>query len=247
MEEKQESTYLYDKKFTCPVCSREFSSKQVRTGKARFKGTDEILKPLYEGADCTKYDVIMCPHCGYAAVPRTYGKLTSKQAAALRESVEGKFKVTWISEDYYSYDIAIRRCKMALLSEMLTGTKISESAYICLRLAWLYEGRVAELIRQKADPDVTKQYLKSQLEYIEDAYNGFKEAVSTQYPPICGMDENTVNYLLASLGIKCRDYDNAKRFAGAIVTSRTAPASIKEKARVLLEQIKKDGQNKVSD
>ena len=136
---------------------------------------------------------------------------------------------------------------MALLSEMLTGTKISESAYICLRLAWLYEGRVAELIRQKADPDVTKQYLKSQLEYIEDAYNGFKEAVSTQYPPICGMDENTVNYLLASLGIKCRDYDNAKRFAGAIVTSRTAPASIKEKARVLLEQIKKDGQNKVSD
>lgn len=38
-----------------------------------------------------------------------------------------------------------------------------------------------------------------------------------------------------------------KRFAGAIITSRTAPVSIKEKARVLLEQIKKDGQNKVSD
>ena len=53
---------------------------------------------------------------------------------------------------------------MALLSEMIVGTKISESAYLCLRLAWLYEGRVTELIRQKADNSVTKQHLKSQLE-----------------------------------------------------------------------------------
>lgn len=247
MEEKQESVYLYDKKITCAVCNKEFLTKQVRTGKARFKGTNEILKPIYTGIDCTKYDVIMCPHCGYAAVPRIYGKLTNKQRAALKESVEGKFKVTWNDEDYYSYDVAIRRCKMALLSEMIVGTKISESAYLCLRLAWLYEGRVTELIRQKADNSVTKQHLKSQLEYVEDAYKGFKEAVSTQYPPICGMDENTLNYLLASLGLKCREYDDAKRFAGAIITSRTAPVSIKEKARVLLEQIKKDGQNKVSD
>ena len=136
---------------------------------------------------------------------------------------------------------------MALLSEMLVGTRISESAYLCLRLAWLYEGRVTELIRQKADNNIAKQHLKSQLEYIEDAYNGFKEAVSTEYPPICGMDENTVNYLLASLGLKCQDYDNAKKYAGSIITSRTAPVSIKEKARVLLEQIKKDGQNKVGN
>ena len=151
MEEKQESVYLYDKKITCAVCNKEFLTKQVRTGKARFKGTNEILKPIYTGIDCTKYDVIMCPHCGYAAVPRIYGKLTNKQRAALKESVEGKFKVTWKDEDYYSYDVAIRRCKMALLSEMIVGTKISESAYLCLRLAWLYEGRVTELIRQKAD------------------------------------------------------------------------------------------------
>ena len=46
--------------------------------------------------------------------------------------------MTWKDEDYYSYDVAIRRCKMALLSEMIVGTKISESAYLCLRLAWLY-------------------------------------------------------------------------------------------------------------
>ena len=68
--------------------------------------------------------------------------LRQSSEAALKESVEGKFQVTWKTEDYYSYDVAIRRCKMALLSEMLVGTRISESAYLCLRLAWLYEGRV---------------------------------------------------------------------------------------------------------
>ena len=51
MNEKQESEYLYDKRFICDVCNREFTAKQVRTGKARFEGTDDILKPQYTGID----------------------------------------------------------------------------------------------------------------------------------------------------------------------------------------------------
>ena len=52
------------------------------------------------------------------------------------------------------------------------------------------------------------------------------------------MDENTINYLLASLGIKCKDYGTAKQFASSIVTCRSAQAGLKEKARGLLGQIK---------
>ena len=220
MEIKDEKSYIFDKTMKCNVCNKEFTTKQVRTGKARYTGTNDILKPLYTGIDSTKYDIIMCPHCGYAAVPRTYGKLTPKQRQLIRDNIEGKFKVTWKEEDSYSYDVAIRRCKMALLTEMITGTNISESAYLCLRLAWLYDGRIEELRSQNASEE------------------GFKEAVQTQYPPICGMDENTINYLLASLGIKCKDYGTAKQFASSIVTSRSAQAGLKEKARGLLGQIK---------
>ena len=132
MEIKDEKSYIFDKTMKCNVCNKEFTTKQVRTGKARYTGTNDILKPLYTGIDSTKYDIIMCPHCGYAAVPRTYGKLTPKQRQLIRDNIEGKFKVTWKEEDSYSYDVAIRRCKMALLTEMITGTKISESAYLCL-------------------------------------------------------------------------------------------------------------------
>lgn len=44
----------------------------------------------------------------------------------------------------YSYERAVKRCKMAMLTEMVTGGKISESAYLCLKLAWIYRGEIQE-------------------------------------------------------------------------------------------------------
>ena len=64
--QKKEADYIFDKTIKCDVCGKEFKTKQIRTGKARFIGTDDILKPLYEGVDTCKYDIIMCPHCGFA-------------------------------------------------------------------------------------------------------------------------------------------------------------------------------------
>ena len=82
--QKKETDYIFDKTIKCDVCGKEFKTKQVRTGKARFIGTDDILKPLYEGIDTCKYDIIMCPHCGYAASIRLFGHHTAKQRQAVR-------------------------------------------------------------------------------------------------------------------------------------------------------------------
>ena len=60
----EESDLLFDKKCNCPVCDSDFTYKQVRTGKARFIGTDDDLRPRYANIDTVKYDVIMCPICG---------------------------------------------------------------------------------------------------------------------------------------------------------------------------------------
>lgn len=77
--QKKETDYIFDKTIKCDVCGKEFKTKQVRTGKARFIGTDDILKPLYEGIDTCKYDIIMCPHCGYAASLRLFGHHTENR------------------------------------------------------------------------------------------------------------------------------------------------------------------------
>ena len=37
---KDESTYVFDKSMNCPVCDADFKTKQVKTGKARFLGTE---------------------------------------------------------------------------------------------------------------------------------------------------------------------------------------------------------------
>ena len=47
--QKKETDYIFDKTIKCDVCGKEFKTKQVRTGKARFIGTDDILKPLHAG------------------------------------------------------------------------------------------------------------------------------------------------------------------------------------------------------
>lgn len=84
-------------------------------------------------------------------------------------------------------------------------------------------------------------------EYIQSAYNGFKEAVSTEYLPICGMNEITLCYLLASLAYKCKDYDNARKNISLIVVSKAASDTIKKKARILLEHVIEEEQNKTVD
>ena len=64
----KEADILFDKKYVCPICEAEFKTKTIRAGKARRLGTDQDLRPRYEGIDVVKYDPIVCPHCGYAAM-----------------------------------------------------------------------------------------------------------------------------------------------------------------------------------
>ena len=64
----QEQDFLFEKTFTCPICEKDFKAKTVKIGKAKLVGTDLDLRPKYENIDMLKYDVILCPHCGYAAL-----------------------------------------------------------------------------------------------------------------------------------------------------------------------------------
>ncbi|MDO5402060.1 MAG: DUF2225 domain-containing protein [Eubacteriales bacterium] len=235
---KDESVYIFDKTMKCPVCDRTFTTKQVRTGKARFLGTDEVLRPSYTGVDVTKYDVVMCPHCGYAALNRTYGHITPKQIQAVKRDIADRYTAILKEEPVYSYDMAIRRCKMAMLTAMVIKQKVSENAYLCLKLAWIYRGAIDEMKTLKDNETKIKKYQLSQHEYLVDAYNGFAKALETEYPPICNIDEMTLNYLMTSLAVECGEYDDALKYAFAIIGSRSAASGLKEKARVLADQIK---------
>ena len=74
-------------------------------------------------------------------------------------------------------------------------------------------------------------------EYILNAYNGFVEARQSEGFPMCGMDEVTVDYLVAVLATRLKKYDVASKMVGTILTNTKANNRMKDKARDLKDQI----------
>lgn len=236
---KDESNYIFDKSMNCPICDMDFKTKQVKTGKARFLGTEEDLRPKYTGIDTIKYDVCMCPYCGYASTIREFNNVTPKQRKLLRDEIGSKFISVEHNEPYYTYDTAITRYKMALLTAMTKPARGSEQSYLCLKLAWLYRGAMEEIQENEPElPERADYYRELEEQYIKKAYAGFTEALLKEYPPICNMDEMTINYLMAQLAHKCGDDDTAQKFAFMVVGSKNASAKAKEKARTLIDDIR---------
>lgn len=240
----EERDLIYDKTFTCPVCGSEFPAKIMKSGKAKLLGTDTDLRARYEGIDAIKYDVELCPECGYAALSRYFTNLTGAQAKLIREKVSTSVHISEYSGDTYSYEQAIERYKLALVCAVVKRAKASEKAYICLKSGWLLRGYRESLQESgKGDEKVLASLAAQEEEYLQNAYKGFVEARQSEGFPICGMDEITVDYLLAVLAARFKKFDVASRLVASILASPSANARMKDKARDLkddiLQQLKK--------
>lgn len=239
--ENKEEDFLFEKTMTCPVCQKSFKTKQVKIGKPRFIATDSDLRPRYENIDTVKYDVVVCLHCGYADLMRNFNSISARQAKDVKENIGKTFKGMTNEAGIYSYQAAILRYNLALYTGVVSHSKLSDRAYICLKLAWLYRGQIESLSKDTPDYDkVAREYAINELIFTKKAYEGFMKALIKEMPPLCNMDDITINYMMADLGRRCQDYENAERFAFSVIGSKTASAKIKEKARVELDLIKKD-------
>ena len=89
-----ETDFIYDKTFRCPACESSFTSKIMKTGKAKLIRTDFDLRPVYEGFAAEKYDVLLCPKCGYAALGRYFSFLLPAQAKLIREKITSNIVLT---------------------------------------------------------------------------------------------------------------------------------------------------------
>ncbi len=237
--EIKESDIVFDKTYTCAVCDREFKSKTVKTGKVKLVSTDSDLRPRYQVVDTLKYDAVTCPYCGYSALARDAAKgLTTGQRNLIKENVSKSFSGIDEPAEIYSYDDAITRHKLALLCSVIKKGKCSEKAYICLRLAWLTRGKAEELPDSLVYEGNRKGLHQQESEFMESAYDGFNEAFSKENFPMEGMDDNTVTFITAELARRLGKYDDSKRLASRIITSRNVSDRIKEKARMIIEQIK---------
>ena len=234
-----ESDYVFDKRMQCPVCDKEFYNKTVKTGKPRLIGSDSDLRPKYVGIDSVKYDAIVCPNCGYAALSRFFSYMTSAQSKLIIENVSKTFKGLPQSGDVYTYDEAINRYKLALYNTIVKRGKNSEKAYTCLKIAWLFRGMKENI--EDSSPKAPAMRIAcdaSEKEMLANAFDGFMASRSKEDFPVCGMDEPTLDYLLADLATRLGKYEIASKFASDIIVSRIANAKLKERARDLRDSIK---------
>lgn len=239
-EQKKEFTeedFIFEKHYTCPVCDNEFKSKMVRTGKVRLIGADSDLRPRYQGVDSLKYDAILCPKCGYAALNRYFNFVMAGQARSIKDKISTNFKYQPEEGKIYTYDDAIARHKMALLNTVVKSGKNSERAYTCLKLAWLCRGKRELLMQGEHTKEELTELASEEKELLVNAFEGFEVAFGKEDFPMCGMDQYTMMYLLAEMARRIGRVDEAKRYVSKVLVARDAQQRIKDKAFDLKEKL----------
>ena len=233
-----EEDYLFDKKYKCPVCERDFEAKTVRTGKVRMKNVDMDLRPDYDELDQNKYDVIACPDCGYAALGRYFTTLNKYQIDDIRVKISMNYKKLVNEGPTYSYEYARNLYQLALANAVVKKAKNSEKAYICLKTAWVIRGETQRLDPSEDGYDEKKAANDAQeKELLANALSGFVMARQSEEFPIAGMDASTLDYLIAALAVETDDFDTASKMVSELLTSRVANSRIKDKARNLKDII----------
>jgi len=234
----EEKDLIYERVFKCPCCDANVPTKIMKTGKAKLIGSDQDLRPRYEGIDSIKYDVVLCPACGYTALTRFFPNLTGAQAKLIKEKISANVKIPSYENDTYSYGEAADRYQLALANAVVKRARASEKAYICLKSAWLMRGYWESVAgTEMGTPELMTELKAREEENIQHAYNGFVEARQSEDFPMCGLDEVTVEYLIGVLAAHLKKYDVASRMISLILTSSTANNRMKDKARDLKEQV----------
>ena len=219
--------YLYPKKHTCTVCDFEFTKQTIRTTKLRVLQVETDFRSKHKDIDPNRYEVLLCRNCGFAALPAHFDKIVNRQREAILTKIKPSYKHVEF-EMPLSLDDAVATYKQAFLCAEAMDAKVSVKAFLSLRLAWVYreEGRSAD-----------------EAKYIKDAYEGLKEAFSTENFPLGNMDEATAKYLIADLARRSGQMGEAMRWVADVVVARGIPSAIKEKAVRLKDLIREGSTN----
>lgn len=239
----EEKDILFDKGFECPVCDSKITAKNMKTGKAKMSHQDMDLRTVFEGIDITKYDVIVCPFCGYAALTRFHKPMSPGTAKLIKDNISVNFRWEEENKETYSYEFAFKRYQLALANAMVRKAKDSEKAFICLKTAWLMRGWNESLDATPENAEMKKQIQAQEQAYLKNAFEGFMSAVGSESGQICGMDANTIDYLLAVLAYENKQFETSSKLVAKLLTNPSTPSKTKDKLRdlkdKLLEELKK--------
>ncbi len=242
VEVPTEDSFLLAKAVRCAVCDKVFKRKMVKNGRVKREEPDFDLRPRFQYIDTLKYNVTSCPFCGYTALNNYFEHLPAGQVKLVQEKICANFKPEPVKEEEettpYDYDTAVAMHKLSLFTAIAKKGKTSEKAYNCLVISWLLRAQKESLPEDTEENKAKKAACAQEEEaFYKQAYDGFMKAVATEMFPMCGMDQCTVDYLLACMAFHFKQYDVASKCLANVITSVSASRKIKDKALEMKEQV----------
>lgn len=225
--EGEPNEYVFEAEVECPICEKTFKTTKMKAKRAKLEYIDTDLRPVYNIIDSVAYDTISCTHCRYTASNTNFNEVLPKHKDAIINGIANNVSMNEHTI-VYSYQYAIDRYKLAILSSKLKNAPASERAFYFMKLAWLH----------RSMNDKVREYY-----YLEQAYEGYCKAFNEEDFPIMGNDEHTFKLITGEIARRIGRYDESKKWIGSLLVDRTINDRIKNRAFEIKELLVSDLKN----
>ncbi len=228
------SDVVYERSVNCPVCNHSFKTTSIRAGRIRFIDTELDLRPVYNGFDPIPYDVVVCQHCGYAGLNKYYQRVSEFKAKNIKAKISAHYKGK-VYPKILSYEEAIERYKLALFNSVVGNDSNGTKAYLCLKISWLYRGWKLSLSEDDINEDdievkaIMKDLMTQEVTFIKNAYDGFLIAYENETFPIMGINQGSMEYLIAELARRQGKFDEARKWLSRVIQRKSSNKRLHQK------------------
>lgn len=212
-------TPFYDKKETCLLCSKEFTTKKIRSKFVKVEETDSdfFVETVSQKLNPVLYYIAVCPNCGYSFNEHSSNFFPPLVKEQIKKEIGSRWKFKKLSEER-TITHSIISYKIAIYIGHLKKERAIVMAGMCIRLAWLYR------MLQNIENEV--RFLRLSLEFYQESF-----AIG-DYQRM-NFSEMKLLYIIGELYRRIGDNSQAIKFFSKVTTHPNGKYEtvIKEKAR----------------
>lgn len=215
---------LYDKKYACPNCKSNFTTKKPLSSKLRVEKVESDNHKIYKGVNPYHYEINICPHCGYAFGENANKRLTIQKTEKIIQYLLNIKDFTRLTGER-THEDGLRTLKLGLYIAQLIEEPYYVKAGLSLKIAWIY--------REQGNSEGEMNYLKL-------SYDNYKKCYINEDFEAIGYKRYFMLYTLAELSRRLNDYEDAKRWYAELFAERNVPRITMNAARDLWIEFKEE-------
>ncbi|CAM3779058.1 DUF2225 domain-containing protein [Mesobacillus zeae] len=197
---------LYDKKCSCILCGKQYTSKKIRSRFVKTTSIDTDFAPVYADPENNPalYYVYVCPHCGFSSTE----EFSPFFPPGTKEELQDKVCSHWRPHDYSSKRnimTAIQTLKLGAFCASLKKEKHIVTGGLYIRTAWLH--------RSLGDKTQEHRFLSLACGEYANSYSkgDFKGSQ---------VSETRILYLLGELSHRLGKHQDAVRYFSKVIENQ---------------------------